>query len=77
LEGTSGPLADGASGLAYVGRGRAKDLAVNVVLPFMHACDQWQALQKMSLNHRPNQLPKNRALRKNSTGILICGLQTR
>ena len=28
------------TGPAYVGRGRAKDLAVNAVLPFMHAWDE-------------------------------------
>lgn len=39
-------LASGASGPAYVGLGRAKDLAVNVVLPFMHAWDQCQALER-------------------------------
>ncbi|MBC8281832.1 MAG: DUF2851 family protein [Chloroflexi bacterium] len=40
---TAGLCVDGDSGPAYVGRGRAKDLAVNVVLPFMHAWDAWQA----------------------------------
>ena len=54
---TASLLADGASGPAYVGRGRAKDLAVNVVLPFMHACDRWQALQK----GEPEPSPKSTA----------------
>jgi hypothetical protein len=57
LERTSGPLADGASGPAYAGRGSAKDFAVNVVLPFMHACDRWQALQK----GEPEPSPKSAA----------------
>jgi hypothetical protein len=57
LERTSGPLADGASGPAYVGRGSAKDFAVNVVLPFMHACDRWQVLQK----GEPEPSPKSPA----------------
>ena len=36
------------SGPAYVGRGRAKDLAVNAVLPFMHAWDEAGQDQRVS-----------------------------
>ncbi len=40
---TTALCVDGGSGPAYVGRGRAKDLAVNVVLPFVHGWDKWRA----------------------------------
>ena len=36
------------SGPAYVGRGRAKDLAVNAVLPFLHAWDETPHGQRRS-----------------------------
>ena len=37
--------AEGQAGPAYVGRGRAKDLAVNAVMPFMHAWDEAEGRQ--------------------------------
>ncbi|MBC8280057.1 MAG: DUF2851 family protein, partial [Chloroflexi bacterium] len=50
---TAALCVDSGSGPAYVGSGRARDLAVNVVLPFIHAWDDWRARE--SCNARSSQ----------------------
>jgi len=75
---TASLLADGASGPAYVGRGRAKDLAVNVVLPFMTRGTSARHLKGVRLKYRrPRLASNNREFQNNSTGVLRCWLKTR
>ena len=68
------------SGSPYVGRGRAKDLAVNAVLPFMHAwdetgCDQRRPGAAEALYRKFPLLAENEITREMTAQLLPAGWQ--
>lgn len=67
--------AENGGGPAYIGKGRAGDLAVNVVLPLLYACpvargESQQARDYLALYHRFGRLQDNEVTREMADQLL-------